>query len=102
MPQNDRVLVQHGEVQSRSAKLSSGAGQLETQISELSGQIESLRPSFVGASAESFQALYAEWRQHALGMQRALGAIGTQLKATGVRFADEDARGAADFARLGR
>lgn len=67
-----------------SAQLTSGAGEVESILSQLAGQVAPLQGDWVGQAQTRFEALWNEWQTSARNLHEALAGIAqlTQQAAT--------------------
>jgi WXG100 family type VII secretion target len=71
------------DIASKAAAIQAAAGEIETQLTQLGGQMAALAETYTGPGASAFQEVYGQWKVTAAQMKEELGEIGIALGNTG-------------------
>lgn len=82
-----------------SAKLTSGAGTIETTLSDLSSRVASLGAEWAGHASGRYQELYGQWQRSATQLQQALMGISRLTADAGAAYQQSEEAIAASFGR---
>jgi WXG100 family type VII secretion target len=71
------------DIATKAASIQTTAGEIETMLGTLTGQMSALAETYTGPGAAAFQEVYAQWQQTQGQIKEELAEIGTALRNTG-------------------
>lgn len=77
------VIFDTDDIAARAAKIQSTAGEIETQLGQLTQQMAAFAETYKGAGANAFQEVYANWQRTQGQIKEELSEIGVALQKTG-------------------
>ena len=80
------IAVTPEQLQSISSQVTSGAGEVESILSQLAGMVSPLQGDWVGSAQAQFEALWEQWQRDGAGLHQALTGIATLLRQAGVAY----------------
>jgi early secretory antigenic target protein ESAT-6 len=86
------------DIANKAAAIQTAAGEIETQLTQLTIQMGALAETYTGAGASAFQEVYAQWKITAAQMKEELGEIGVALGNTGQARGDVEQQIAGQWA----
>ncbi len=86
------------DIANKAAAIQATAGELESQLAQLTSQMSALAETYTGAGASAFQEVYAQWKTTAAQMKEELGEIGVALRNTGQTRGDVEQQIAGQWA----
>lgn len=81
-----------------SARVSTGAGSIQSEQQSLAGALAPLGSDWAGVAQTRFQSLWDEWQRSAQGMNHALTGISELMSKAGEAYAQAESSVAASFA----
>jgi WXG100 family type VII secretion target len=94
------IRVTPEQLQGMSGRVSSGASNIEGELSSLAGSLAPLGGEWAGVAQQRFEALWAEWQRSARGLHEALTGISTLLNQAGVHYAEAEHAIAGSFGAM--
>jgi WXG100 family type VII secretion target len=94
------IRVTPEQLQGMSRRLSSGAANIEGELSGLAGSLAPLGGEWAGVAQQRFESLWAEWQRSARGLHEALTGISTLLNQAGVHYAEAEHAIAGSFGHM--
>jgi WXG100 family type VII secretion target len=91
------ISVTPEQLQQISAQLTSGAGEVESILSQLAGYVAPLQGDWVGQAQARFEALWTEWQNSARGLHEALTGIAQLTQQAGSAYETNEQNIAATF-----
>ncbi len=91
------ISVTPEQLQQISAQLTSGAGEVESILSTLAGQVSPLQGDWVGQAQARFEELWAEWQTSARNLHEALTGIAQLTQQAGAAYESNEQNIAATF-----
>lgn len=86
----DRIQVSIGDLQGVSGQFNTKAGELDTLLQQVQGQIESVSSTWQGQAASDFTALMAKWTTDVQGIREVLGTVSQHLNQAATGYQDAD------------
>ena len=86
------------DIAAKAASIQTTAGEIETMLGTLTGQMSALAETYTGPGAAAFQEVYAQWKMTAAQMKEELGEIGIALGNTGQARGDVEQQIAGQWA----
>jgi WXG100 family type VII secretion target len=93
------IAVTPEQLQSIAGQLNSGAGNIESILSQLEGQVAPLQSEWQGVAQARFQELWAEWHRSSRGIQEALHGISQLTQQAGANYEEAETSIASSFGR---
>lgn len=90
--------VTPGELLALAQQVSSGAGQIESELATLRSRVLPISATWSGQAQDRFQVLYDEWNRSAQSLQQALAGISQLLSQAGQSYDEAERRIAGSFA----
>jgi WXG100 family type VII secretion target len=75
-------------------------GQLQQQLRQLAGRLESLQGAWSGTAATAFAELHQRWNADTVRLNNALESIAGLLEQSGSTYASTEAEGQAGFSKI--
>ncbi len=93
------IRVTPEQLHDTSTKLSGGAANIESVLSDLNGRVSALGGEWAGQASGRFQELYAQWQQGAQQLREALAGISQLTGQAAVAYQESENAIAASFGR---
>ena len=77
------VTFDTGDIAEKAAAIQTTAGEIESLLGTLTGQMSALAETYTGPGAAAFQEVYARWQQTQGQIKEELAEIGVALRNTG-------------------
>ncbi len=84
------IRVTPEEMQATAAQFANRASELESLMSQIQSQIESLSSTWQGAAASQFTELMAKWGTDTQGIREVLGTVSDHLNRAAQAYADAE------------
>jgi WXG100 family type VII secretion target len=94
------IRVTPEQLASMSGRVSSGAGQIEGELSALAGALAPLGGDWAGVAQQRFEVLWADWQRSARGLHEALAGISMLLSQAGAHYDDAERAIASSFGAM--
>lgn len=91
------ISVTPQQLQQISARLTSGAGEVESILTQLAGYVAPLQGDWVGEAQDRFETLWTEWQNGARGIHEALTGIAQLTRQAGTAYEANEQNIAATF-----
>uniref|UniRef100_UPI0039BF075E WXG100 family type VII secretion target n=1 Tax=Lentzea alba TaxID=2714351 RepID=UPI0039BF075E len=78
--------VGFGEIAAAAAEISSGASQVDQQLSDLKDQVTKTLAQWEGSNSGAYQQAQEKWAQAAADLQSVMAAIGTAVQQAGEAY----------------
>ncbi|HET6964778.1 MAG TPA: WXG100 family type VII secretion target [Acidimicrobiales bacterium] len=91
------ISVTPEQLQQISAQLTSGAGEVESILSQLAGYVSPLQGDWVGQAQARFESLWSEWQTSARNLHEALTGIAQLTQQAGSAYESNEQNIAASF-----
>jgi 6 kDa early secretory antigenic target len=91
------IRVSPEQLASAAGRVSSGAAQIEGELSGLSGSLAPLGSDWAGVAQQRFELLWAEWQRSARTLHEALTGISMLLAQAGTHYAEAEQAIAGSF-----
>ena len=85
------------EVAGVAQQVTSGSGEIETQLHTLMGQIRSLHGQWEGSASSALQELYTRWHTQAEALKETLREIGDQMRQAAAEYEANEAANTSRF-----
>ncbi|QGH70460.1 WXG100 family type VII secretion target [Pseudactinotalea sp. HY158] len=86
-----------GAIEAAAADIQTGAGGIETRLSEMDSALQPLRADWTGAAAESYQQAKAQWSSAITDMKLLLSDIGRAVSQGNADYQNAEQRNAQRF-----
>ncbi len=93
------ILVTPEQLHGVSSQLNAGAGNIESILSQLAGQVAPLQSEWRGVAQARFEQLWAEWHRSSRSLQEALHGISQLTQQAAVNYQDTESSIASSFGR---
>lgn len=93
------IAVTPEQLQAIAGQLNSGAGNIESILGQLEGQVAPLQSEWQGVAQARFQELWAEWHRSSRGIQQALHGISQLTQQAGHNYEETESSIATSFGR---
>jgi WXG100 family type VII secretion target len=94
------IRVSPEQLASAAGRVSSGAAQIEGELSGLAGSLAPLGADWAGVAQQRFEGLWAEWQRSARTLHEALTGISMLLAQAGSHYAEAEQAIAGSFAAM--
>jgi len=93
------ILVTPEQLHGVSGQLNAGAGNIESILSQLAGQVAPLQSEWRGVAQARFEQLWAEWHRSSRSLQEALHGISQLTQQAAANYGDTESAIASSFNR---
>ncbi len=87
---SSNIAVTPEQLESVSAQLSNAASTIESTLSQVKAQVESVAGAWQGVAATDFQNLMTQWNQDSMGLHQVLTQISQNLIKAAQAYAEAD------------
>jgi WXG100 family type VII secretion target len=95
---SEPVVFDPEDIATRARTIQTTAGEIETQMAQLTNDMAAFADTYRGLGANAFQEVYAQWKQTQVQIKEELSEIGVALQNTGQARADVEGQIAGQWA----